>query len=435
MIRDDLLSGRRCVAVWGAGFVGGTTAMAYAAEGVRVIAFDTNPEAVAEINRGVLRVANLEYWFGARMEEFVSRGLVRATGRWEDLRDEPVAAHFVAVPTEREGEPWDGAIIETIERLRSLPPALVIVESTLIPGRLERMDLGDLRIGVAPRRDWFHSPEKNLRNLPRVYAGRDAETTVEMREVLSIVCDHLLAAPGIREAELVKSVENALLHVPAVVAAQLARAYPGLDIGEVLRLASTHWRIPRYYPSFGTGGYCIPVSSRYVIEGAERPEALTILAAAVESDRREPDRVAEWLLGRWDGARPPVLLLGLAYKGDIKVHALSPAIRIGRRLLEAGVPLRAHDPYYTAAEVRGLLPGAVPVEGIEGGRGASAVVVSTDHKAFARLPARDLLASLAPGTLVLDNYGVWAKHAAAFNAAGIEYLRPGAPGYLQERAP
>jgi nucleotide sugar dehydrogenase len=425
--KDDFITGKYGIGVWGVGFIGATTAMAYASEGVRVTCYDINSDNVRGINMGKTAVTNLEFWFGATMTEFVEKGLIRATTDVKAMADENIKVHFVCIPTERDAEPWNEALIDVLERLKAIGPPLVIIESTLTPGTLDSLDLGGLAVGVSPRRDWFHSPEKNLKNLPRIYGGMSREIACNMREILSVVVDNLVEASNHRVAELVKSVENSLLHVPAVYATQLAHAYPDLDIGEVLRLAATHWRIPAYYPSLGTGGYCIPLSSKYVKKGAARPEYLTILDSAIASDVVEPlfmaRRVAEI---QKKGA---VGILGVSYKGDLKVHVLSPAIPIIDYLRrKTSLTVRVHDPYYAPREVRDLF--GVEWFSLNGDLALFDVIIMvTDHKIFRRYPAQKLLETLKSGALIVDNYGIWAHYRKYFLEKGIRYYKIGDPGW------
>lgn len=430
--KNALFEGTQEIAVWGAGFIGATTAMAFASEGVKVTCYDISERAVEGINLGKVEVTNLEFWYGATMAEFVQKGLVKATTDWEELGSDRIVAHFIAVPTERNGQPWDGALIETLEKLKGINPPLVIIESTLTPGKIDSLDVSSIRLGISPRRDWFHSPEKNLKNLARVYAGLTPDISNDMQAVLSIVCDHLIRASSHRVAELVKSVENTLLHIPAVFATQLAHAYPHLDIAEVLDLAATHWRIPRYYPSLGTGGYCIPVSSQYVKLGAERPEYLTILDAAIASDAEEPFFIARRISER---VRGKVGVLGVSYKGDLKVHTLSPAVRIIRHLLsQPHIDLRVNDPYYSPEEIQSNFGAETfdynaPLDEFE------ALIVVTDHKAYSRMPLRRLHSELKEGTIVVDNYGIWQRHREALRQAGIDYHRVGDSGWVLDSEP
>ena len=85
-------------------------------------------------------------------------------------------------------------------------------------------------------------------------------------------------------AELVKSIENCYRHVEINLANELSLAFPDKNMREVLNLVGTKWNMNTYYPGFGTGGYCIPLSSKYVIGGSKFPKKLNIVKAAVKLD-------------------------------------------------------------------------------------------------------------------------------------------------------
>ena len=74
-IREELLLGKRRIGVWGAGFIGASTAMSFASEGVRVLCHDISEHKISELQKGRLGVTNLELWFGATMDEFVNKRL------------------------------------------------------------------------------------------------------------------------------------------------------------------------------------------------------------------------------------------------------------------------------------------------------------------------------------------------------------------------
>lgn len=440
-LKTALLDGRARIAVWGSGYVGFTSAVNFAVQGVRVLCHDINPRVVQTINRGQAHIPNLEYWLGFPCDSLVEYGLLGATEEWRDLLAEDIRVHLVAVPTERGGEPWAEPLRDVASKISRRSPSrqkpdLVIVESTLTPNDLDNIVVKTLEedgskvgeqflVGVAPRRDWFHSPEKNLKNLPRIIAGTTPATTALMAEVLGIVCDHLIPASSHRVAELVKVVENSLLHVPAVYAMQLARAYPHIDVVEVLKLASTHWRIPLYYPSMGTGGYCVPVSSKYVVLGAAHPDSLTIAREALDWDASQPRFIAQLIVENTQG---PVGMLGITYKGDLKIQVLSPALAIIRELVRLGREVRAFDPYYTAEEIErdtGVASFAYPSELPRFG----VLVLVPDHRAFTHTPKAILLGNLRPGQAILDNLGAWENLRPDFQQLGIVYHRIGDRGW------
>jgi hypothetical protein len=220
-----------------------------------------------------------------------------------------------------------------------------------------------------------------------------------MIDVLSIVCDRLIAAPDHRHAEIVKSVENAFRHSEITLANQLSLAYPALNMTEVLRLVGTKWNVGTFHPSFGTGGYCIPLSSKYVLEGAARPEHLTILKEAIATDSTLPRVIADRIAA---SGMKSVGILGLSYKGDLKVHVLSPTLGLTKRLREHNLNVKVNDPYYTSDEVKRI----TETENFsfpEGLAEFDCVLVVAGHRLYKALPEADLKSHLKKCKLVIDN--------------------------------
>lgn len=440
-LKTMLLSGQRLIGVWGTGYIGYSTLVNFAANGVKCLGTDTNPGTVQAVNEGRVPVANLEYWLGFDPKPLVGAGMIRATTDWKELLNDEIAVHMVAIPTEKGDKPWDGALRDVMEKIAQAKPkpdspSLMMIESTLTPNKTDELVIPtlesanlrvgkDILVGVAPRRDWFISPEKNLKSLPRVVGGTTPETTELMMQVLSIVCDHLLPAIDHRHAEMVKSIENAFRHVEITLANQLSLAYQNVDMTEVLRLVGTKWNIGTYHPSFGTGGYCIPLSSQYLLSGTGHPERLSILKAAVDTDRELPVVVADALMSR---QCKKVGILGLSYKGDLKVHILSPTLKIVSRLKEKGIEVKVHDPYYSENEIM-QIAGAEAFSFPEGMREFDAVVVVAGHRAYKAAPESAILNSLVNCKLVLDNVEeAWKR--IDFSASGIEYHAAGDKGWL-----
>jgi nucleotide sugar dehydrogenase len=441
-LKAELLSGKKRVGVWGTGFIGFTTIANMARSGIKTIGLDVVQEKVDAINRGEIPIENLEYWLGFDIKHLVERGMLRATTDSRDMMAPDIAVHFVCIPTEKGGEPYDDILVDVIKKVASLKkvkrdrPPLVIIESTLTPGRSDNVvlplfrkagiEIGkDLLYGVAPRRDWFVSPEKSLKRLPRVFGGTTPETTELMQEVLSVVCDSLVPAPDHKHAEMVKSIENAYRHMEITLANQLSLAYPHVNMKEVLRLVGTKWNIGTYHPSFGTGGYCIPLSSQYVLLGARHPEKVTILKETIDSDRKQPELVAESLKKR---GMKNVGILGLAYKGDIKVDILSPTIKIVKKLKELGIGVKVNDPYYMDEEIR-RITGADSFSFPDGMDEFDALLIVADHQHYKFTTHDYILNSLKKCRLILDNTEIWRD--IDFSRKGIEYHVAGDVGWIK----
>jgi UDP-N-acetyl-D-mannosaminuronic acid dehydrogenase len=107
-----------------------------------------------------------------------------------------------------------------------------------------------------------------------------------------------------------------------------------------------------------------------------------------------------------------VIILGLAYRANVKESAHSSALLIARALSERGANPLVHDPLYTSAEMEAH--GLSPLERIPAP--ASAVVVQAWHDSYHDLKWADFVGAQA----VLDGRGVVSR--AAVEAAGLAYI-------------
>ncbi len=444
-LQDALKTGKKQLAVWGIGYIGYSSLAHFAREGIKCVGGDISKKRVDDINiSGKSSIPNIEYWLDFDVGPLTKKRLISATNNLDELIDDINSVHLIAVPTEKNGAPHMGAFTDTLSRIfdgcrtkKFKDAPLVIIESTISPNvidgiivklaKTKGISIGtDIRIGVAPRRDWFVSPDKTLRSLPRIVGGFDETTTNLVVEVLSIVCDNLLPAKDAKHACLVKSVENAFRQLDITFANQLSLAYPDLNILEVLKLAGTKWNIETYHPSFGVGGYCIPLAPYYVIDGAEKPDELTLLKASIKANANQPKRVAQSLKKR---NVKSVGILGLAYTGDIKVDILSPTISIVNQLKEVNIPVKVNDPLYTQEEIKEICD----VETFSYPNGMDefeVIIIVSSHSLYVSTPTNDILKHLSACRLVLDNMGAWRDKQSQFRPKGIEYHEAGDAKWL-----
>lgn len=440
--KKALLEGNKRVGIWGTGHIGYSTMSHFAERGVQCVGYDVDPQKVEQINQGEVPIFAMDYWLGFDPRFLYRGGVAHATTDWRELLANDVAVHFVCIPTERNGEPYLRPLEDVCHKIASSiqenhrkEPPLIIIESTLTPTTTDRfvipffaaagLTVGkDVLLGCAPRRDWFSSSDKSVRTLARVFGGTNERTSQLMEQVLSIVCDNLVPAPSHLYAEVVKSIENAYRHAEVALAFELSKAYPDLDMRTVLQLVGTKWNVGTFYPSFGVGGYCIPLSSRYVIQGAEHPEELKLLQQTVQTCEQQPILVANSLVRR--GIKN-VGILGLSYTQNVKVWAQSPTLQISRHLCQAGARVKVHDPHYTDQEVL-TITGLETFQYPKDLHQFDAVLVVAGHREYRLADHSQLLKHLTNCKLVLDNPGLWRD--LDFHSAGIEYHVAGDAGWL-----
>lgn len=362
-------------AVWGLGYIGLTTTDALLRSGARVVGIDTDHERLAEVARGPV-VLN------AISQTRVDLTPALANGRLT-LRSGPrlghwPLAHFVSVPTESSGTPTRApfdAVLRAIDE-SGQPGPNIIVESTLSPDWVTP-DLLSRNLALAPRRDWFHDPGHTLSSLSRILGASNPEMLAFARKTLERISTDIVVSDDAVAVAATKCFENSIWYLVFSYVNELAIRAPGTDVNEVLRLAATNWRTP--FPlsaNFGVGGYCLPLSARYL--DGYLPDGSPILQAATSANEEVTEELARRIL---DSGAATVLVLGLTYRPGLAVITGSAGSRLIERLRGSDVRVLAHDPLIPAAHVE-RLPGARACDPFETDHDAECVVIATDHPEY-----------------------------------------------------
>ena len=425
-LAESLQERRIRLFIWGGGYVGLSSAIAFAARGVPVLIYDPSADRVQSIEKGCLQMPGFEKWIGMEVAPLVLAGLLRAALLPSFVPKN--AVHLVAVPTESDGEPNLSTVRQVLSQIAPSSPALAIIESTLPPGAGRRLgaEFPEIPFVAAPRRDWFLEEGRDLRSLPRVYAGDRPFAAAAARAILSIVSDQLQEASTIAVVELTKCFENSVHHLIAMYASQLSRAFPNLNVNEAYRLATGHWRVDNeYFASVGTGGPCLPMATRYLLVSEDRESGLGLATEAIGFDDDQRRFVADLI---YETVSSPIGLVGLTYRGNVPLLRYSPFVEIGRDLASRGCPILLHDPF-CAEDAEHAIPGAksLPLDRLIAQ--CEFILVGASHDEYRSELCESLLTGLRPGSCILDNEGTWSSFSTAFEEAGIWYRRVGDPGW------
>src|SRR5690606_22013299 len=220
------------VAVVGQGYVGLPLSVRAVQVGHDVVGFDLDKQRVDQLRRG-------ESFIDDITDSDIAACL--ATGRFRPTDDTGDLAGFrtavVCVPTPlRDGAP-DLSFIE--ESASLLAPhltkgATVVLESTTYPGTTEEvfgpiLEAGsgltagtDFHLGYSPERIDPNNPTWHLQNTPKIVSGVDEASAAAVRAFYDTIVDHTVPAPGTREAEMAKLLENTFRHVNIALVNELA---------------------------------------------------------------------------------------------------------------------------------------------------------------------------------------------------------------------
>jgi UDP-N-acetyl-D-mannosaminuronic acid dehydrogenase len=283
--------------------------------------------------------------------------------------------------------------------------------------------------GLAPERDLFlaFSPERvlvgrvlqDLRTYPKIVGGIGPESTRRAVGFYAAVLDpgtEVRAVASAEAAEMTKLAETTYRDVNIALANEYARyaARHGIDVIEVIEAANSQPYSHIHQPGVGVGGHCIPVYPHFLIN-ADADLRLPPLAREINDGMAvwAVDRLRE-RIGSLEDA--PVLVLGIAYRADVREDAFSSAFRVRDELRAAGATVYGHDPYFSADHLRSL--GFEPYD-LAAPAPVRAAIVQAGHAAYHSLDLHAI-----PGLeLLLD--GRNALDRATVESAGVAYLGVG----------
>jgi len=386
--------------VVGLGYVGLPLAVVAARAGVRVLGFDLQDRVVRGINAGRSHIQDLT---DDDVGGPVADGRLEATTDFARLAECDAISICVPTPLSKTRDPDVSHIMAAAESVAAAlrPGQLVVLESTTYPGTTEELLRPVLeRGGLAVGEDVFlcFSPERvdpgnerwAIDNTPKVIGGATEACLAAGLALYGRFIDTLVPVSSTAAAELTKILENTfravnigLVNETAIVADRL-----GVDIWEVIDAAATKpFGFMRFVPGPGLGGHCIPVDPHYLSWKMRTMNYRTrFIDVASEINAEMPLFVAAKVRDALNQARKAVngsrvLVLGVAYKGDVDDVRESPAIDVMQLLERDGADVVYHDPYVPHLEVDGGSWRSEPLtdELLEE---ADATVIVTDHSVF-----------------------------------------------------
>ncbi len=430
----EKVTGRQAtIGVIGLGYVGLPVACVFADVGFRVIGVDVKPERIAQINQGISPIEGDEPGLAALLQQVVADGKLLATTDYAALSEADILSINVETPVNEENIPEYAALRASC---RSLGPvlkhgALVIVESTVAPGTVDRVVCPVLEetsgkqvndgfyLGACPERVMPGKLLANLREVSRVCGGSTLETAQVMVSLYRHIVQADLDATDVLTAELVKTTENAYRDVQIAFANEVALICEanGADVWQVRELVNKSPYRQMHLPGAGVGGHCIPKDPWLLAYSAQGKVPLRLIPASRAVNDGMPHHMADLTrqalaaVGR-DLAYARVAVLGYAYLENSDDTRNSPSALLVDRLLAMGVEVVIHDPW--VAEYQGDVVACT--------HGCDAAVVMVGHAAYRSLNMA-LLKQALRTPILIDGRGLYDP--VQVQAAGLGYYGVG----------
>lgn len=412
------------IGIIGLGYVGLPLSLQFARTGSVVLGFDIDAAKISALNTGESYILHIP---AEAVRAQRDAGRFASTTDFSRVRECEAVIICVPTPLAKHRDPDLTYVLNTG---RAIAPhlqrgQLVVLESTTYPGTTdtelrEVLEAGsglkagaDFHLAFSPEREDPGNPQSDVAVIPKIVGGLTLECQKHALEVYGRAIKTLVPVESCRVAEAVKLTENIFRAVNIAMVNELKVVYDamGIDIWDVIDAAKTKpFGFMPFYPGPGLGGHCIPIDPFYLTWKARQyGQETRFIELAGEVNTAMPayviKRSGEALASvkkTLRGSR--VLMIGIAYKGNVDDDRESPAYVLWEMLEKEGAQVDYHDPHVPVirpsrehAHFAGRKSVALSAETLPG---YDLVLVATNHKAV----DADLLAAHA--RLVVDSRNV-----------------------------
>ena len=406
------------IGVIGLGYVGLPVACMFADVGFSVTGIDIKPEVVEKINAGRNPIEGIEPGLDELLSSVIQAGRLTAVTDYHMLTMADIVIIAVETPVDDHYVPGFTALISVCRTLGPVMKtgALVIVESTLSPGAMDRIVRPELEaasamvcdqdfsLGVCPERVMPGRLLKNLKTMSRVCGGSTPETAQLMVELYRTFVQADLDTADPLTAELVKTAENSYRDVQIAFANEVAMICEivGGDVWRVRELVNKSPERAMHLPGAGVGGHCIPKDPWLLVHSVRNLSSnveVIIEPRLIPAARAVNDHMPQHMLDLLEAALADtgkelksacVLVLGFSYLEDSDDIRNSPSAALVHALEIDGAEVRVHDPYIP--NLSGDL--------YEMSRGCDALVLMVRHRQYHDLNLKTLKSVLRTPVLI-----------------------------------
>jgi UDP-N-acetyl-D-glucosamine dehydrogenase len=389
------------VGVIGLGYVGLPLSMVMADAGFKVTGFDIAETKVKLLNSGRSDIDDISDEMVAKA---VKSGHFVATIDPKLLRQMDTISICVPTPLSKTKDPDVSFILAAMDWVIAnvKKGALVVLESTSYPGTTDELILPMFeQKKMKAGEDFFlaFSPERvdpgNVRfkteNTPRVVGGVTPDCTLVAKKFYEQSVSNVYPVSSTKAAEMVKLLENTFRSVNIGLVNEVALMCDRLklDVWEIIDAAATKpFGFMPFYPGPGLGGHCIPIDPHYLswkLKSLNYYARFIELAGDINSTMPEyvVSRIGRMMNDRYARSinKMKILVLGIAYKKDIKDVRESPSLDVIKLLEDSGAKVTYNDPYVHSFRWRDGQVKSAPLTAATL-KAADLVVILTNHTKY-----------------------------------------------------
>jgi UDP-N-acetyl-D-mannosaminuronic acid dehydrogenase len=281
---------------------------------------------------------------------------------------------------------------------------LLILRSTVTPGTTEyvrrKLDASGLIVGkdvflaFCPERIAEGRSLEELPEIPQIIGALDDASRAKAKAFFSGLVTTVLETDT-RSAEIAKLFCNVYRYIDFAIGNEFMMIADMFerDIYEIIELCNHGYkRAGLKRPGF-TGGPCLHKDGFFLLDRTPYPDLLT---TAWKINESVPGYLIDGLEKRMGPLENRVVaILGLAFKKNIDDTRNSLAYKAIKSLGRRGAAILKHDPFVMPGDLEAILVKA------------DAVLICTDHDAYAKMGWKGIARMTRPGTHIADVWNLW----------------------------
>jgi len=382
-LKQKIKKKKAVVGVVGLGYVGLPLSLTFARKGFHVIGIDISEKRVEKLKKGISYISDVS---SSDIKRALLENKFEVTTHFGTVQKLDAVIICVPTPLRRkpkesshhslEREPDMSYIKKAVTKIKNniRKGQIIVLESTTYPGTTQEILLPVLESsGLKEGKDFFlaFSPERidpgnkvyKTENTPKIIGGISKSSTDIAKFLYDQVIKKVVPVSSAQAAEMVKLLENTFRIVNIALVNEIATLSEkfNLDIWEVIDAAKTKpYGYMPFYPGPSVGGHCIPVDPLYLSWKAKKygfETKFINLASSVNESMPGyvVDRVEKVLLAKKKKIKGSnILVIGVAYKKNVKDLRESPSIGIINHLKTKKAKISYLDPYFPYFRIAGI---------------------------------------------------------------------------------
>ena len=356
----DLSNRKAIIGVIGLGYVGLPRCLQFLKSRFTVYGFEKDKQKVKYLKKNKSYLSNLS---SSILKKYSKK--FHITDNFKLIKNVDVIIICLPTPIKKNFSPDLRIVKKVLNEIRNYikPGQALSFESTTYPGTTEQYIIPIInKFEIGKNFFLIYSPERddpgsklNNEKIPKLVSGYSTNCLKVGEKLYKTIINKPVKVSSIKVAEMTKLYENIFrsINISLVNETKVILKKLNINISEVIKAASTKpFGFMPFYPGPGYGGHCIPVDPYYFIWLEKK---YGIKSKFIELSGEINKSIPEWICKQikielkkklQNLQNKKVLILGVAYKGNINDDRESPAYKLINILIKKyNCKISYHDPF------------------------------------------------------------------------------------------